>query len=130
MKALTVKNPYAWLIASGIKDVENRSWKTNFRGRIYIHSAATHLSHKDTSLHFTTNQWMSLDPEIQNNCLLELFPKSSIIGEVDIVDCIKESGKVWGLENNFHWILENAELYNEPIKNIKGKLSFWEFEKN
>lgn len=39
MKALSIKQPYATLIAKGIKDVENRTWKTNFRGKIYIHSS-------------------------------------------------------------------------------------------
>ena len=40
MKALTVQQPFASLICQGIKDVENRSWRTNFRGTIYIHAAA------------------------------------------------------------------------------------------
>ena len=38
MKALSIKQPWASLIAHGIKDIENRTWKTNFRGRIYIHA--------------------------------------------------------------------------------------------
>jgi hypothetical protein len=39
MKALTVKQPWASLIVEGIKNIENRTWKTNFRGRILIHAA-------------------------------------------------------------------------------------------
>lgn len=40
MKALTVKQPWASLIMSGEKDVENRSWATRHRGLIAIHSSA------------------------------------------------------------------------------------------
>ena len=40
MKALSIKQPWASLIAHGIKDIENRNWKTHFRGRIYIHASA------------------------------------------------------------------------------------------
>ena len=40
MKALSIKQPWASLIAHGIKDIENRTWKTNFRGRIYIHASS------------------------------------------------------------------------------------------
>ena len=36
VKVLTVKQPWASLIVHGIKDIENRSWKTNFRGRVLI----------------------------------------------------------------------------------------------
>ena len=39
MKTISVKQPWSYLICSGIKDVENRSWKTNFRGRVLIHSS-------------------------------------------------------------------------------------------
>ena len=40
MKALTIKQPWASLIASGIKDIENRTWKTHYRGKIYIHASS------------------------------------------------------------------------------------------
>lgn len=39
MKALSFRHPWAWLIVAGYKDIENRSWPTNFRGRVYIHAS-------------------------------------------------------------------------------------------
>lgn len=36
---VSVANPLSYLICYGIKDVENRSWKTDYRGPLYIHSA-------------------------------------------------------------------------------------------
>lgn len=41
MKALSIKQPWASLIAHGIKDIENITWKTQFRGRIFIHASGT-----------------------------------------------------------------------------------------
>ena len=41
MKAITIKQPWASLIVAGIKDIENRTWKTSFRGRVLIHAAKT-----------------------------------------------------------------------------------------
>jgi len=38
-KVLSVKNPLSYAICAGIKDVENRSWKTDYRGELYIHSS-------------------------------------------------------------------------------------------
>ena len=38
-KALSVKNPTSYLICLGMKTVENHTWKTDYRGRIYIHSS-------------------------------------------------------------------------------------------
>ncbi len=39
MKTLSIKQPYATLCASGVKDVENRSWSTKYRGRLWIHAS-------------------------------------------------------------------------------------------
>jgi len=38
-KVISVKNPWGYLICSGLKDVENRTWKTSYRGRLYIHAS-------------------------------------------------------------------------------------------
>lgn len=39
VKALSIKNPVSYLVAAGVKDVENRTWDTKYRGRLYIHSS-------------------------------------------------------------------------------------------
>lgn len=41
MKALSIKEPFASLVSLGIKRIETRSWKTNYRGEIYIHASLT-----------------------------------------------------------------------------------------
>ena len=40
MKALTIQQPWAGLIACGAKRIENRTWKTNYRGPLAIHAGA------------------------------------------------------------------------------------------
>ena len=39
MKALSIRQHWAWLIIHGGKDVENRSWHTKYRGRFLVHAA-------------------------------------------------------------------------------------------
>lgn len=39
MKVLSIKEPYASLIKNNIKKIETRSWKTNYRGKLYIHAS-------------------------------------------------------------------------------------------
>src|SRR5207302_502261 len=41
MKALTVRQPWAWAIVQGKKDVENRSWRTDHRGMVAIHAGGS-----------------------------------------------------------------------------------------
>jgi hypothetical protein len=40
MKALTFRPHWAWFVANGYKDVENRSWPTRVRGRVWIHASS------------------------------------------------------------------------------------------
>jgi hypothetical protein len=147
MKVLSIKQPWASLIASGIKDIENRTWKTNFRGRILIHASAATVFDafmpipiRDRGV--TVNEWLERNGYEWN---YNNIPHSAIIGEVDIIDCVINHPSIWAekTERLFNinsgkflpkssvcnWVLANPALYDEPILNVKGKLSFWEFTK-
>lgn len=41
MKALSIKQPWAWAIIYAGKDVENRTWHTDYRGPLLIHASKT-----------------------------------------------------------------------------------------
>ena len=40
LKVIVVRQPWAWLIVHGFKDIENRSWKTRYRGTLLIQASA------------------------------------------------------------------------------------------
>jgi hypothetical protein len=133
MKALSIKQPWASLIAHGIKDIENRTWKTHFRGRIYIHASA-----KGTDVDFTLEQTASLfSNEIWNpetGFIKDFSTVSAIIGEVEIIDCVINHESIWAEKTDFsqedptsiwNWVLANPVIYKKPILNVNGKLSFW-----
>ncbi|HDU8694716.1 TPA: ASCH domain-containing protein, partial [Morganella morganii subsp. morganii] len=39
MKAISIRQPWAWLIVNGHKDIENRSWRTKYRGQVLVHAS-------------------------------------------------------------------------------------------
>jgi len=124
MKVLTIKQSWAQLICSGIKDVENRSWKTNFRGEILIHAAAKDYDFKNQMTSEYQRHWIAQ--------IKKPYTHGAIIGSVKIVDCIKSKDskhKEWGNLYCWHWILEDAKLFEVPTP-AKGKLSFWNFDEN
>ncbi|KUF38990.1 hypothetical protein AS361_03845 [Myroides marinus] len=117
-KALSVKQPWAELICLGIKDVENRTWKTKFRGRVYIHAPAK----KDTTSRLTTEQINAIDHVEETYLRL-----SAIIGEVTIIDCVQNHKSIWADkgEGIWHWVLKDAVFYDKPILNVNGRLGIW-----
>lgn len=127
-KAVTIKQPYADLICIGLKDIENRTWQTKFRGRVYIHASATYpKDHRNMAQLFTSKQWQEIERlELEASMCASSFQLSAIIGHVDIADCVQDHSSIWALPNHYHWVLANPVLFDKPILNVKGKLSFWD----
>lgn len=126
MKVLSLREPFASLIKEGVKKVETRSWKTNYRGEIYIHASITKAKNDERDL-------FSL---LQNTCFLY----GHIICKCKLVDCVYMSKEYvnemkmknpieykCGLyeEGRYAWILEKVEIIN-PIK-ASGQLGIWDY---
>ena len=140
-KAISIKQPWAYLICAGIKDVENRTWPTKYRGRVYIHASAKPVGQYFEIDVFTADQLNYLIQSKKIN-LIEKVQLSAIIGHVDIVDCVINYDSIWaeqsdmfrrthsaGIVSNppiYNWVLANPVLFDKPILNVKGKLSFWD----
>ena len=138
MKAISIKQPWAYLIASGIKDIENRTWKCpqKYIGkRVLIH--ASKIQYETPMYLLTDEQYDSIKQEkrIEINNSLEY---GCIIGSIEIVDCVVNHPSIWAEKTNlpeqllneckWNWVLANPILFDEPILNVKGKLGFWDYE--
>lgn len=130
MKAISIKQPWASLIVEGIKPIENRTWPTKYRGKVFIHASAKMVQHEFVREIYTQDQWDYLNSNNLHD-KIKTVPLSAIIGEVEIVDCVIGHESIWaetGFVNHkpiYNWVLANPVKYPDPIKNIKGKLSFW-----
>ena len=130
MKTISIKQPWASLIVSGVKDIENRTWKTNFRGRVLVHATAKRVKFDNWYDSPLTNEQILKLPA---NKLYINLEYSAIIGSVEIVDCVINHPSIWaeksipGQKRIHNWMLANPVLFAEPILNVKGKLSFWDY---
>lgn len=130
MKAISIKQPWASLIAHGIKDIENRTWKCPQRyigKRVLIHAAKTSVKEGWSAL--TETQLEKVFPH--KNKLYgdnEELPYGAIIGSVVISDCVQNHPSVWAEKGVWNWVLKDALLFEKPIENVKGKLGFWDFK--
>ena len=126
MKVISIKEPFATLIKENIKNIETRSWKTNYRGEIYIH--ASKVSYKRR-----TQELLELTKDLKMN-------NGNIIAKATLVDCkymdqefIKEIKQneteyLCGYyeEGRYAWILKDIKKI-KPIP-AKGKLNIWNYE--
>ena len=56
------------------------------------------------------------------------FRNKAIIRKVDIVDVVNDSDSEWATDERFHWIFDNAVLFENPVLNVRGRYGFWEYE--
>lgn len=106
MPALSIRQPWAQMIVTGEKNVENRDWSTGFRGRIYVHAGKI------------PDGPMS---EIPSYIAASQF--GAIVGEVDIVDCVTQSD-LNSFQGPYGFLLANPVAYETPIP-CRGRLGFW-----
>lgn len=121
MKVVSVKQPWATLITLGIKPIENRSWRTEYRGKLLIHSSAKPVV--PDALSFNQKQ---LIETYRNKLVPDLF--SCIIGEVNLVACVQNHKSIWAEPGLWHWVFESAIHYDNPVTNVKGSQSLWNWE--
>ena len=134
MKALSYQQPWAWLIVSGYKDIENRSWElpSDMIGqRIYVHAGLRldreAFEHDATYNSLTSAiggrigidgrwEWMEFSRRLASNT-------SRIVGEVTITGCVTESGSPWFV-GPYGFVFTDPVAYKAPIP-ARGHRGFW-----
>ena len=122
MKALSIKEPYASLIALGYKKIETRSFKTNYRGELYIHASLTNFKGDISNTFKYINKSNYKNGYIICKCNLV----DCVYMDEDFINTVPEKEKELGIYSvgRYAWVLDNIELI-DPVK-AKGKLNIWE----
>jgi len=105
MKALSISQPWAWLIAHGYKDVENREWYTDYRGPLIIHASRTW---SQSGFEFIIERMDLWVPE------KEKYVFGALIGMVDMIDCVDQYQSKWFF-GSWGFVFENAQIFQNPI---------------
>lgn len=117
--ALSINQPWAWLIAAGLKDIENRDWRTDFRGEFLIHAGLR----TDRDCHgsligghhpVTGDTWCGQHGNP--------YPTGGMVGIAEVVDCVSKSDSPWFV-GRYGLVITNAR----PIEFIPcvGALGFF-----
>ncbi|WP_241559678.1 ASCH domain-containing protein [Hydrogenophaga sp. NH-16] len=119
--ALSIRQPWAWLIVNGHKDIENRDWSTPFRGRFLVHAGQTltRPQYEDvvTQLLLAGIQ-ISLPPfeDLREQC-------GGFVGWSRVVDCVREHPSGWKEPGSYGFVL--ADSMPIPFVPYKGRLGWF-----
>ena len=125
MKALSIRQPWAWLLIHGTKDIENRDWWTSVRGQVAIHAAKgmTRFEYED-AVDFVRR----FDPNLAECIPLpKELERGAIIGTMVIRDCVSSSKTPW-FQGRYGFVMDTPEPWDAfPCS---GALGFWEVPEN
>jgi hypothetical protein len=109
VKALSVRQPWAYLIATGKKTVECRSWRTDYRGPLLICASGRAVIYEDERL------------EAGNAlCIVELVDVRPFLKKHCTMACMKYAPD----PGSWAWMFQKAILI-DPFP-VKGKLHIFE----
>ena len=128
--AVSIQQPWAWLIVNGHKDIENRDWRTRFRGPVAIHAgkkvdydcavAIQQCSHP------VTGDILDIDTFLEAG-----KGTGGVVGVAEIVDC--QGADDWQTRDNpwfvgkYGFVIRNARTV--PFIPCKGALGFFDWRK-
>lgn len=126
--ALSIRQPWAWLIVNGLKDVENRTWATKVRGPVLIHAGKT-MTHGDYEaccifvsgighllIDIKPDWFFPTFEALQSQC-------GGVVGSAEITKCVAHSESPWFV-GDFGFVLDNPKVL--PFSPCKGRLGFFE----
>jgi hypothetical protein len=118
MKALSIRQPWAWAIIHAGKDVENRTWHTNVRGRVLIHASKKF----DMEGYKILKQTFRIHGEHIPSSISN-FPRGGIIGSVTITDCVSSHPSFWFF-GPYGFVLSDPQAME--FRSCPGSLGFFE----
>jgi hypothetical protein len=141
MKVLSLLQPWATLVVTGVKKYEVRSWQTKHRGALLIHASAKKPSRRERLFFEQADYFRDYIHDMDH------LPYGGIIGKVNLV-AIRETGWLlqhletdpfhnWGRElafddyspGRYAWQLTEAQELGYLLP-LKGSLGLWEYQGN
>ena len=124
MKCLSLRQPFAYLLAAGKKTVELRNWNTNFRGEFVIHASK--------NIDYDACEKFGIDPD---GLII-----GAAIGKARLTHVKQYMSKrgfaaekekhlatdIYFSRNTHGFSIADAERFEKPIK-MKGRLGFFDF---
>ena len=119
MRTLSIRQPWAWLIVNGHKDIENRDWETFWRGPVLVHAGKTMAKR----YHAEVAAWVQGEFGITVPAFDEL-PRGGIVGVMTITGCVRQSKSRWFNDGGFGFVLSAARTL--PFYACNGALKFFD----
>lgn len=118
LPCISVRQPYAWLIVTGHKDIENRNWRTSFRGRILIHAGKKYSRREHDEYAEDLGEYRGIElPRFEDMHL------GGIVGSATVTDCVREHPSCWKSLGSWGFVLRDQRT--RSFVPLRGQLGIF-----
>ncbi len=137
MMTLSIRQPWAWLVVSGTKDVENRTWTTQYRGWLLIHAGQHTATGWRNGLrgYFSRRAYDAGDERFPWRAFYDMVEECRALGErrgilgmahlLDIQEKGSPAPSAWHESDCFGWMFDRAFRFPFPVR-WRGKQRLFE----
>src|SRR5205807_113707 len=111
LRALSLRQPWAWLVVNGYKDIENRSWRTNHRGPLLIHASQSRAD-------FTPEKLAVIEQKYGVDVPWKV-EFGGMVGDIDVLDCAKKHSSN-GKFRAFISVLSRSDSHFRPASSQRS----------
>ncbi|GAB3429911.1 ASCH domain-containing protein [Actinophytocola sediminis] len=133
MKALTIRQPMAWAIATGYKAEENRTWATSHRGLLAIHAGKWDPAYARAVREVLVDKGVLASMDAQVTERRDLLVTGAVVAVVNLagICSIGDSARcrcgAFAAIGQHHWRLRDVEPLADPVP-AKGRLQLWDID--
>jgi hypothetical protein len=122
MKALSIRQPWAWLVANGHKTIENRTWTSHYRGAFFVHASAGGTKAERADIRrWVHRRFGVLVPDD------EQLRFGGIVGRASVADVVSSSRSPW-FKGPFGFVLDEARPLR--FRPMRGALGFFTLDES
>jgi hypothetical protein len=132
MKVLSIRQPWAWLIVNGYKDIENRTWRFFHCGHLLIHAGKEWDDCYDPRhpewFQRDIDEMVSSAPTGYYRPVLpppDRIERGGIVGKVEVVGCVTRHGSPW-FNGPFGIVVKNQKVL--PFLPCQGRLGVFDLD--
>jgi hypothetical protein len=121
LKVLSIQQPWTWLIANGLKDIENRTWDTSYRGPLLLHAGKS----VDKDAFYNGELFVPYWRHIAQDAVVAVMPRrqeeyqtGGIVGIALLSDCVRRHPSTW-FRGPIGFVLANARPL--PFTEVRGQ---------
>ena len=123
VSALSIRQPWAWFIVNGYKDIENRTWKPSaarIGQRFMVHASKRRLTKADFEQFLETVRRFRIRRHPKS---IDTFTYGAIVGSAVISEVVRGSKSFRAARGHHHWVLTKANRCSP--KKQSGQLGFF-----